>query len=48
MKKNNIIKKTLNQARKNWEKDFKQLAENADDKLLFDDIFQDEDFEEWD
>ena len=33
--------------RKGWEKSFKQMNANGDDKLLIDDVFDDETFEEW-
>ena len=31
--------------RKNWEKAFKKMHENGDDKLLINDLFEDENFE---
>jgi len=33
--------------RKGWEKSFKRMHENGDDKPLMSDIFNDENFEEW-
>ena len=33
--------------RKGWEKSFKKMHENGDDKLLMADVFDDENFEEW-
>ena len=33
--------------RKGWEKAFKKMHENKDDKLLMADIFEDENFKEW-
>jgi antitoxin MazE len=42
-----IILKPKMQPRKGWEKAFKQMHENNDDKLLLDDVFEDETFEEW-
>ena len=33
--------------RKGWEDSFKLMHVNGDDKLLIDDIFEDETFEEW-
>ena len=33
--------------RKGWEKAFKRMHENGDDKPLMSDIFEDENFEEW-
>ncbi len=42
-----IIIKPLSKPRKNWDKAFNEMAENGDDKLLIDDIFNDENLEEW-
>ena len=42
-----IVLKPKTEPRKNWEKAFKTMHENGDDKILIDDIFEDENFEEW-
>ena len=42
-----IILKPKTTARKGWEKAFKKMHENGDDKSLMPDVFKDEDFEEW-
>ena len=42
-----IILKPKTAARKGWEKSFKKMHENGDDKSLMADVFKDEDFEEW-
>ena len=42
-----IILKPKKQPRQGWEKAFNQMHENNDDKLLLDDVFEDEAFEEW-
>lgn len=42
-----IIIKPKTSARAGWEKSFKKMHENGDDKLLIDDVFEDESFEEW-
>ena len=42
-----IIIKPLTKPRKNWESAFKTMAKNGDDKLLMDDVFEDENLEEW-
>lgn len=42
-----IIIKPKTSARAGWEKLFKKMHENGDDKLLIDDVFEDESFEEW-
>lgn len=47
LKKGHIILKPKLQPRKNWEKAFKKMHCNGDDKLLIDDVFEDEAFEEW-
>jgi antitoxin MazE len=33
--------------RKDWEKSFKKMHKNGDDKLAIPDIFEDEKFDEW-
>jgi antitoxin MazE len=43
-----IILKPITTPRKDWEKEFKKMSENEDDDLLIDDVFDDEDLEEWD
>ena len=43
-----IILKPKTKARKGWEKAFKKMHDNGDDKLLMSDMFKDENFEEWD
>lgn len=45
--KGRIILKPISTPRKGWEKSFKQMHKNGDDKLLINDIFEDETFEEW-
>lgn len=47
LEKEYIILKPKTKARKGWEKSFKKMHENGDDKLLVSDVFKDEDFEEW-
>ncbi|NHB67956.1 AbrB/MazE/SpoVT family DNA-binding domain-containing protein [Perlabentimonas gracilis] len=42
-----IILKPKATPRKGWEKAFKQMRQNEDDKPLMDDIFEDENLEEW-
>ena len=42
-----IILKPKTTARKDWEKSFKKMHENGDDKSLMTDVFEDENFEEW-
>ncbi len=47
MEKGFIILKPIAQPRKGWEKSFKQMHSNGDDSLLIDDVFDNENFEEW-
>ena len=47
LEKEQIILKPILLPRKNWEKEFKKMNENGDDKLLMNDIFEDENLEEW-
>lgn len=45
--KNHIIIKPKAEPRKGWEKAFKKMHESKDDQLLIDDVFDDENFDEW-
>lgn len=47
LEKDYIILKSKTEPRKGWEKAFKKMHENGDDQLLMDDVFEDENFEEW-
>ena len=47
LEKEYIILKPTTAARIGWEKSFKKMHENGDDKLLLTDVFEDENFEEW-
>jgi antitoxin MazE len=47
LEKGQIIIKPLSRPRKGWEKAFLEMNANGDDKLLINDIFEDENFEEW-
>lgn len=47
LEKEHIILKPKAEPRKGWEEAFKSMHENNDDKLLMDDVFEDENFEEW-
>jgi antitoxin MazE len=47
LEKGQIVIKPLSRPRKGWEKAFKEMSENGDDKLLFNDVFEDENLEEW-
>ncbi len=47
LEKGYIILKPKSTPRKGWDKSFKKMHDNGDDKLLMDDVFTDENFEEW-
>jgi antitoxin MazE len=47
LEKGQIIIKPLSKPRKGWEEAFKEMSENKDDKLLFNDVFEDENLNEW-
>lgn len=42
-----IILKPIESPRKNWETAFEKMSKEGDDKMLMNDVFNDEDFEEW-
>jgi len=42
-----IILKPIASPRENWEKQFKEMNESGDDRLLISDVFDDEIIEEW-
>ena len=45
--KGQIILKPVSSTKKNQENEFRKMNENGDDKLLINDVFEDENFEEW-
>jgi antitoxin MazE len=47
LEKGYIILKPKQTPRKGWEKAFKKMNENGDDVLLINDIFEDENLDEW-
>ena len=47
LEKGYMILKPKVEPRKGWEKSFKKMHEAGDDKLLMNDVFEDENFEEW-
>jgi len=47
LEKGYLILKPVSQPRKDWDIAFKEMNENGDDQLLFDDVFEDENSEEW-
>ncbi len=42
-----IVLKPKSEPRKGWDKAFKKMRWQGDDNLLIDDVFADENFEEW-
>lgn len=47
LEKGQIVLRPINNPRENWEKAFEDMRENNDDRLLVNDVFEDENFEEW-
>jgi len=47
LEKGYIIIKPVAKPRRGWEKAFKAMHKNGDDKLLYNDVFEDENLEEW-
>lgn len=47
LEKEYIVLKPKPEPRKNWEKAFKKMHANGDDQLLIDDVFADENLDEW-
>ena len=47
LEKGQIVLRPVSKPRSGWEDEFKKIAENNDDQLLIDDVFEDENLEEW-
>lgn len=47
LEKGQIIIRPLSTPRKGWEESFQEMNQNGDDRLLFNDVFDDESLEEW-
>ena len=47
LEKGQIVLKPIGNPRKNWEKEFEKMHLNNDDKLLMNDVFNDENLDEW-
>jgi antitoxin MazE len=47
LEKGYIILKPISKPRKGWDIAFKEMNENGDDQLLFNDVFENENIEEW-
>lgn len=47
LEKGQIVLRPIKPVRQGWDEAFKNLHKNGDDHLLMDDVFEDEDFDEW-
>ena len=47
LEKEQIILRPIPEPRKSWDKAFQKMHENNEDQLLLDDVFEDENFDEW-
>jgi antitoxin MazE len=47
LEKGQIILRPIKKPRKNWDIEFKKMRLNDDDRLLMNDVFEDENLEEW-
>ena len=47
LEKGQIILRPITEPRKGWDKAFKKMHEEGEDQLLFNDVFDDENFDEW-
>jgi antitoxin MazE len=48
MEKGQIILRPIDEPRKGWGEAFKKMHDSKEDQLLFDDVFEEENFDEWD
>ena len=47
LEKDHMVIKSIPSPRKGWEEAFKEMNDNGDDQLLFNDVFENENLEEW-
>ena len=47
LEKGHIILRPIAEPRKGWDKAFQSMHENGDDQLLINDVFEEENLEEW-
>ena len=47
LEKGQIILRPISEPRKGWDKAFQKMHKNGEDSLILDDVFDDENFEEW-
>jgi len=48
LEKGQIILRPIQKPRKDWEIEFEKMRSNDDDRLLMNDVFDDENLDEWD
>ena len=47
LEKGQIILRPISEPRKGWDLAFQEMHKNGDDQLLIEDVFEDDQFEEW-
>lgn len=47
LEKGQIVIRPIEEPRKDWEKEFEKMRLNNDDRLLMNDVFDDENLDEW-
>jgi antitoxin MazE len=47
LEKGQIVLRPISEPRKGWDKAFKKMHDEGDDQILMNDVFDDEDFDEW-
>lgn len=47
LEKGYILLKAKSEPRKGWDEAFKKMRDSEDDKLMMNDVFEDENFDEW-
>jgi antitoxin MazE len=47
LEKGYLILKPISNPRKGWEEEFKKMNDNDDDQLLINDVFENENLDEW-
>lgn len=47
LEKDQIVLRPVNKPRNGWDEAFSKMHQNGDDQLLIDDVFEDENQEEW-
>jgi antitoxin MazE len=47
LEKGQIVLRPITEPRKGWDKAFQKMHKNGEDSLILDDVFDDENFEEW-